>query len=82
MTQWHAVSANLWKKQFESQDLANIDDITAFRHPKYFSREGVFFLQEWVEERLLGECVEVKAEPGEGGRMAIEKLGRLPRITT
>jgi hypothetical protein len=59
-------------------NLANINDITAFRHPKFFGREGSFFLQEWVEGRLLGECVEVKAEPGEGGRMAIEKLVRPP----
>lgn len=33
-------------------------------------------LQRLVEAKRL--CVEVKAEPGEGGRMAIEKLGRLP----
>jgi hypothetical protein len=33
-------------------------------------------LQRLVEAKRL--CVEVKVEPGEGGRMAIEKLGRLP----
>jgi hypothetical protein len=38
----------------ESQNLGNINDITAFRHPKYIGREGAFFLQEWVEGRLLG----------------------------
>jgi hypothetical protein len=43
--------------RIESQNLANINDITAFRHPKYFGREGAFFLQEWVQGRLLGELV-------------------------
>jgi hypothetical protein len=49
--------------RIESQDLANINDSTAFRHPKYFGREGAFSLQEWVEERLLGELVHDDSVP-------------------
>ena len=49
--------------RIESQNLANINDISAFRHPKYFGREGAFFLQEWVEGRLLGELVHDDSVP-------------------
>jgi hypothetical protein len=49
--------------RIESQNLANISDITAFHHPKYFGREGAFFLQEGVEGRLLGEVVHDDSVP-------------------